>query len=282
MDPLLDRGYHLFTDNYYTCPELYAALCARQTACTGTVRCNRVGMPKDMVQQQLEAGEHTYRRKGDLATVKWRDKRDIYLLTSAHDPTATTSVTTRHVENKIKPTTVAQYSKHMSGVDHSDQLLSYLPLARRTGKWTNKIFYHFLTLCVIQSAVILNKIRAGRALKPIKLPAFFKYLGKELTQDYIQRRNINANRSEARSVTKPELSLRLDHSQFHSLTLNPPTETKKKPYRACKVCYDKTQTTPGKRKRTKETHYMCDVCRIPLCLEPCFKIFHTRADYKQD
>ena len=68
-----------------------------------------------MVQQQLKAGEHTYKRKGDLATVKWRD---------------------RHVENKIKPTTVAQYSKHMSGVDHSDQLyhIFHFHVARESGR----------------------------------------------------------------------------------------------------------------------------------------------------
>ncbi|GFN81334.1 PiggyBac transposable element-derived protein 4 [Plakobranchus ocellatus] len=41
MNPMLDKTYHLFTDNYYTCPELYETLIKRKTHCTGTVKSNQ-------------------------------------------------------------------------------------------------------------------------------------------------------------------------------------------------------------------------------------------------
>ncbi|KAK3726438.1 hypothetical protein RRG08_005044 [Elysia crispata] len=54
IGPLLDRDFHLFTDNHYSCLELYTALYARHTTWTATVRSKRVGMLKDMMQQLLK------------------------------------------------------------------------------------------------------------------------------------------------------------------------------------------------------------------------------------
>ena len=45
MAPLLDKGYYLYTDNYYSCPDLCHKLVTSGTHCTGTVRSNRRGMP---------------------------------------------------------------------------------------------------------------------------------------------------------------------------------------------------------------------------------------------
>ena len=94
-EPLLGQGYHLFTDNYYTCPALYEELIRRQTLCTGTVHSNKVGMPRDLAQEKLKAGETSFRRKGDLVALKWQYKREVTLLTSAYDPTETATVSTR-------------------------------------------------------------------------------------------------------------------------------------------------------------------------------------------
>lgn len=41
MDPYLDKGYHLFVDNFYTSPYLFTSLEQRATYACGTVRSNR-------------------------------------------------------------------------------------------------------------------------------------------------------------------------------------------------------------------------------------------------
>ncbi|CAL1532412.1 unnamed protein product, partial [Lymnaea stagnalis] len=45
---LLNKGYHLFTDNFYTKPKLAEYLYQNKTLLTGTVRANSKGMPRTM------------------------------------------------------------------------------------------------------------------------------------------------------------------------------------------------------------------------------------------
>ena len=52
--------------------------------------------------------------------------------------------------------------------------------------------------------------------------------------------------------------------------------------RDCKVYFDKTEKVPGKRKRVKKTRCWCKVCLLPLCLEPCFELFHTCVNCKDN
>ena len=47
---LLDKGYNVFTDNYYTSPELLFKSFYRQTFGIGTVQGNRKNMPKAVVR----------------------------------------------------------------------------------------------------------------------------------------------------------------------------------------------------------------------------------------
>ena len=46
---LLDKGYNVFTDNFYTSPELLFECFYRQTFGTGTVQGNRKNMPKGVI-----------------------------------------------------------------------------------------------------------------------------------------------------------------------------------------------------------------------------------------
>ena len=162
----------------------------------------------------------------------------------------------------------------MSAVDQSDQLLSYLPLKQRTSKWTTKMFMYLLTLTIIQSSILWNKVLAAQQKK-----RFFKNLGKQLTEHFICARGVTIHRPPPRPVNKASSLLRLDHTKFHCLTSLPETQAQDKPQRDCRVCYDRCKSVPGKRKRPQRTRYMCKVCTIPLCLEPCFEIFHMRLNY---
>ena len=45
MDSLLDKGYNVYLDNWYSSPDLYIRLLNRSTNSCGTVRLNRRNMP---------------------------------------------------------------------------------------------------------------------------------------------------------------------------------------------------------------------------------------------
>ncbi|GFR62082.1 PiggyBac transposable element-derived protein 4-like [Elysia marginata] len=59
----LNQGHCLYIDNYYCNPSLCNFLAANNTIFVGTVRPNRVGLPKDLMTQTLTAGEMDYRRR---------------------------------------------------------------------------------------------------------------------------------------------------------------------------------------------------------------------------
>ena len=62
---LLDKGYNVFTDNYYTSPELLFECFCRQTFGTGTVQGNQKNMPKAVIGAKLKKG-------GILLSQEWR------------------------------------------------------------------------------------------------------------------------------------------------------------------------------------------------------------------
>jgi len=51
----------------------------------------------------------------------------------------------------------------------------------------------------------------------------------------------------------------------------PPTEKKARPSKRCVVCY--------KNNRRRETVFWCPECEAALCVEGCFKAFHTKLNF---
>ena len=50
----------------------------------------------------------------------------------------------------------------------------------------------------------------------------------------------------------------------------------------CKVCCVglKEKMLTGREKKKKSTSYKCQQCNVPLCIDPCFHIYHVEKDYK--
>ena len=71
---LLDKGHHIYTDNYYTSPELMEELYWHSTFSAGTCRSNRKGLPKVVTLAKLKPGQSCFHRNGTLLCIKWCDK----------------------------------------------------------------------------------------------------------------------------------------------------------------------------------------------------------------
>lgn len=102
LAPLIGKGYHCFTDNFYTSPTLCQSLLDVNTDLTGTVRANRKGLPVAMKSKvpKLAKGEVRYYRKGDVLALKWHDKKDVRLLSTvarAHNSTTVHARTRKEV-----------------------------------------------------------------------------------------------------------------------------------------------------------------------------------------
>ncbi|KAK5969766.1 PiggyBac transposable element-derived protein 4, partial [Trichostrongylus colubriformis] len=86
MDGFLMQGRCLCTDNWYTSLPLAHTLLRKKTDMVGTIARNRKGIPQILRDKKLQRGEFIYQQnlKGVLV-LKWRDKRDIHMMSTKHD-----------------------------------------------------------------------------------------------------------------------------------------------------------------------------------------------------
>jgi hypothetical protein len=122
--PLLDMGYHLYIDNWYTSLKLIHYLGTRQTAVCGTMRKNRV--PAQVRDIQTPVGETSARRSGQCLIQKYRPKstKVVFIASSIHDETTAQVYQGRGRSRKeiTKPETVLDCNPNMGGVDRVDQV----------------------------------------------------------------------------------------------------------------------------------------------------------------
>ena len=153
MDPLLGKGYRLYTDNFYTSPTLVDKVVDCETDTDGTVRVTRKDVPAKIKNTKLKKGEivAAYRKKSVL--LKWKDKKNVCVLSTLHDDSMV-NVKSRHGKEKSKPKAVADYNSNMGGVDLSDNLMVHLSTARnRLKKYYKKVFRHMLDMTLLNSYI---------------------------------------------------------------------------------------------------------------------------------
>lgn len=72
---LLGKGYHLFTDSWYTKIPLAEVLLEQNTYLTGTVRKISKSLSKNLLQRKLQVGETVYFRKKTSFLLDIKKKR---------------------------------------------------------------------------------------------------------------------------------------------------------------------------------------------------------------
>ena len=82
----LKSGRTTTTDNYYTSVALANVSLQNQTHLVGTLRKNRVGNPKDVVEARLKKDEIIGRENQDgVVIAKWKSRGDVIMLSTQHD-----------------------------------------------------------------------------------------------------------------------------------------------------------------------------------------------------
>lgn len=158
MKPLLNKGHCVTTDNFYTSPTLADLLLANRTDTYGTMKPNRKDLPSGL-KKKLKKNEVIAYQRGKALAIKWRDKRDVCLLSTVHNPEMVS--VERRGEKVMKPKLVQDYNNTMGGVDRADQHLADYPLTRKRGKkYYKKIFsiylnnhYGILSFCIRRMVV---------------------------------------------------------------------------------------------------------------------------------
>ena len=283
----LDKGHILFVDNWYSSPILFRYLFKHGTGACGTVRPNRKFMPK--FTKKLKRGQTECYKKKMLLALKWRDKRDVGMLTTVHTPAIVDTGKTHHATGEVvrKPECIDSYNKHMGAVDKTDMQISLAECTRKTRKWYKKLFFHLLDLC-LYNAFVLYKVNTNNT--KMQFVEFRTNVAEQLLASHRPLRVRNPGGRPLSSTPSDTNPLRLVGKCFlfvedlnkqnisarHFPSLIPETEAQgSNTRRRCYVCM---HTQHGRKKR-KDTKYMCAECSVPLCVYPCFRNYHTKQQY---
>ena len=87
VTPLMNQGYHLYFDNFYTSVRLVKDLFQGLIPATGTAAENRRGFPESMKKGQewarrKDRGSIRWERDGVCLAQQWKDNRPVTVLTS--------------------------------------------------------------------------------------------------------------------------------------------------------------------------------------------------------
>lgn len=139
--------HHLYMDNYYNSVDLTNLLYKQKTHTTGTLRSNRKKNPISVVRKTLKIkkGDHCFAKKGPIYVSRWKDKREVFSITTGHRPEMITTAN-RFNQQNIKPKHIVEYNNNMSGIDRSDQMVSYYSSPRKTIRWYKKVIFHLLDI----------------------------------------------------------------------------------------------------------------------------------------
>jgi hypothetical protein len=149
-ESLLNKGYSIYTDNWYSSPDLFSRLNTSKTNACGTVKFTRKNMPKLSKKQKMKKGE-VFAKSGphNMLALMWMDKKEVKMLSTIHTSKMVNTGKSDNQGNSIcKPACVLDYNKYMDGVDRSDQMAATCRSVRKYIKWYKKLFFIFLT-CVL-------------------------------------------------------------------------------------------------------------------------------------
>ena len=141
-------GHKLFMDNFFS-SRLFDDLNGHKINSCGTVRPNRKDMPCDFGPHKLKL------KRGDLTTLVWKDRWEVYMLTNMEPPTAEGNFCDES-NRPVKPHIVEWYNRHMGFTDNSDCMANSYSMSQCNFKWTTKLFFHFLDLTVLNNWILLS------------------------------------------------------------------------------------------------------------------------------
>lgn len=242
LDGYLGKGHIIYIDNFYTSVSLAEFLISKDTGMVGTLRVNRKGNPRNMLNKKIKKGESIWKRKGKVVVTKWKDKRDVRMISTCHKHKMI-KINPKRGAEKCKPQCVLDYNAHMSGVDRADQMMSYYSSPRKTIKWYRKVFFHLVDICLWNACFIYKK----------------KHRSKKTLLQF--REEILLDILKPKPVTAPIVDFKSHHF---------PAENTgdKNTMKRCRWC-----SKQNVRKRSK---YHCPECedKPGLCVVPCFREWH--------
>jgi len=286
------KGYHVYMDNFYSSVTLYINLWKCGFGATGTLRGNRSGIPVKLKRKtkKPEKGSMLQQHNKELLIVRYEDRKSVLLMSTVEDTEDVESGRKNRVTGEpiTKPRIVHEYNKYMGGVDRAGQMLSYTPFKMKTLKWWKRVWFHILNVALLNAYVLYKELSKDKTLKTNR------EFRKEIVQHIItfaDRDKVASlgRRPRGRRCTTDDSIVRLHGRHFPSKI--EPVGRKKNLSRTCVVCSKARRellrrgaaaaNQPARKKKRvgRESCFECLDCNVALCVEPCFRLYHTSQDF---
>ena len=301
-------GSVIYADNFFTSYNLIKYL-KKEYSClyTGTARETRIGKPNlrstaDMNKTTVPREDMDFKSSNGVVAVKWKDNKIVLMESSASGVEPITSILRYDKIAKCKkevvcPQVVKSYNANISGVDKSDMLCHLYRTPLKARRWYIPILGYFIDLSISNAWLVYKRHCKqlqvpNQPLKPFRLEiagAFLQNSTSALTPRSLRSNPTNripanqgmscvnvpsssgaipgvvhcnpAPKQGQRSTATP-LSLRFDRSLNHL-----PLYSSQRLH--CKFY--------SRQNNLKRTRWMCDVCKVALCLSDksnCFRDYH--------
>ncbi|XP_040210225.1 piggyBac transposable element-derived protein 4-like [Rana temporaria] len=253
--PLFQKGYHLYVGEFYTSVPLFHHLYQQKTLACGIVRASRGGLPQRLVTTRLQRGESMSLRNNEVLALKWRNKKNVYVLSSIHNDTSV-EYQGRHGPIQV-PECMYDYNDFMGGVDFNDKTLQPFLATKMSSHWYKKVSIYLFQLAIYNSYVLYRK--------STERPASFLTFERDIITALIYQGG------PVPDIIQTDVVSRLHGRHFPSDI--PPTETGQQGQKKCKVCSENGVSC--------DTPIHCTQCpsQPGLCIESCFKRYHTLVRY---
>ncbi|KAK6470125.1 piggyBac transposable element-derived protein 4-like [Huso huso] len=283
--PLVNQGYYLWFDNYYTSPSLLSELRERGFLACGTYNPNRRWFPRCLKdyktwEKKAKCGDMRWHRmeEGNILAMQWKDSRTVTVLSTLHRATDAVTIQ-RHVKENGKwtvkdvqqPLAIHDYNQNMGGVDKSDQLIEKYDMRIKSLKWWQTLFFHFIDIAVVNSYILFQEWRAQNPQNE-NLSRISRYAQLEFREELACQLG-GIEKDADVPLYAPCMNLdspKTPSSSFHADHIPELAELR----RNCYLCYKRT------KREMKSTFYCsgpgCD--GKPFCLNKsrnCFKVWHT-------
>ncbi|XP_032431312.1 uncharacterized protein LOC116727802 [Xiphophorus hellerii] len=240
MEPFMDKGRTVTTDNFFTSLSLAQRLLSRKTTILGTVNKRRREIPQSASQMDRTAfTTQVFSTTGATLTVYApKRKKAVYVLSSMHSVVETEDTTKR------KPNTVTQYNKTKCGVDVMDQMVREYSVRAGTRRWPVAVFYNMIDMVALNAHVLYQ---ACFGVKERRVD-FLVELAKELGNSHVNEKKAHKEKLLREQPSTPSPGKRAKCQVNHRCKTNNATVR-------CVDCY---RYTCGKC--TRVIPWQCQVC----------------------
>ncbi|KAM9746554.1 uncharacterized protein ACNS7B_010501 isoform 2-T2 [Menidia menidia] len=200
MEPFLDKGRNVTTDNFFTSLSLAKRLLSRNSTILGTV--NRIRQEIPPSTRQVHREEFTTQvfssTGATLTAYAPKRKKTVYVLSSMHSTIETQKTT------KKKPNTITLYNTTKCGVDIMDQMVREYTVRAGTRRWPVAVFYNMIDIAAL-NAHALYQLCTGRKERRVD---FLFELARELAHCHVDMKKAQKEQLLQQQPSTPELGQR--------------------------------------------------------------------------